>query len=346
MEGDVDMERSHQSMRKRIFDIIQIGKHDDSVSRLFDVFIAAVIILNITVLFLGTFSTLNRYDGLFEVIEDITAVIFVVEYVLRIWTADYLYPEENRAVAIGKYVISSDGVILLLSILPFFFLSGMVVFRMLRVVRIFHLFRLNAHYDSFTVIGTVFREKRNQIASSIFIISVLILAASLLMYNVENRVQPENFQNAFSGIWWAVSTILTIGYGDIYPITILGKFLGVVIGFLGVFVVALPTGIISAGFVEQYQRMHNDHINGNAAHELNTHNVVVDIASAWIGKTIQEVEEEYDTLILLVRRGKKTVRPSEKYHVEMDDTLVVYHKHHDDVLIDESHSQKVEIQVE
>ena len=315
-----------RSIRKRVFDIIQIGKHDDFISRAFDIFIAAVIILNIAVLFLDTFTALDRYDGLFEVIEGITVFIFIIEYILRIWTADFLYPEEKRAVAIGKYVISADGLIVLFSILPFFFLTGMVVFRMLRVVRIFHLFRLNAHYDSFTVIGTVFREKRNQIASSIFIISILILAASLLMYSVENRVQPENFQNAFSGIWWAVSTILTIGYGDIYPITILGRILGVIIGFLGVFVVALPTGIISAGFVEQYQRMRDDHESGNVSNELNTHNVVVDINSVWIGKTLQEVEDEYNTVILLVRRGRKTVRPTEKYHVELDDTLVVYQK--------------------
>ena len=315
-----------RSTRRRIFDIIQIGKHDDAISRAFDVFISTVIILNITVLFLDTFTVLDRYDGVFEVIEGITVVIFIVEYILRIWTADFLYPEEKRIVAMGKYIISADGIIVLFSILPFFFLSGMVVFRMLRVVRIFHLFRLNSHYDSFTVIGTVFREKRNQIASSIFIISVLILAASLLMYNVENRVQPEAFQNAFSGIWWAVSTILTIGYGDIYPVTTLGRFLGVVIGFLGVFVVALPTGIISAGFVEQYQRMRDDHTNGNISREMSTHNVSVDIDSVWIGKTLQEVEDDYDTLILLARRGKKTARPSEKYHVEMGDTLLVYQK--------------------
>ena len=119
----------------------------------------------------------------------------------------------------------------------------------------FHLFRINANYDSFHVIRSVLYEKRNQLASSLFIIFVLMMASSLFMYSVEHPVQPEVFRNAFSGIWWSVSTLLTVGYGDIYPITTTGQVMGIVIALLGVGVVAIPTGIISAGFVEQYTKM-------------------------------------------------------------------------------------------
>ena len=168
-------------------------------------------------------------------------------------------------------------------------------------------------------------EKKNQILSSLFIISVVMLAASLLMYNVENQAQPESFDNAFSGIWWAVSTILTIGYGDIYPITVMGKLLGVVIAFLGVFAVALPTGIISAGFVEQYQEMKAEEKSGSVDSEIPIHNVVIDIDSMWIGKSLKELEEEFGLMLILVRRGKKTVKPTEKYHVEVGDMLVLYY---------------------
>lgn len=311
--------------RKRIFDIIQIGKNTDRPSRIFDIFIAAVIIANISVLFLETFQSLSRFFNLFHTIDIVTVSVFIVEYLLRIWTADFLYPEQKRGVAIFRYVTSANGVIELLTILPFFFLSGVVVFRMLRVVRIFHLFRLNSHYDSFSVIRTVLDEKKNQILSSLFIISVVMLAASLLMYNVENQAQPESFDNAFSGIWWAVSTILTIGYGDIYPITVMGKLLGVIIAFLGVFAVALPTGIISAGFVEQYQEMKAEEKSGSVDSEIPTHNVVIDIDSMWIGKSLKELEEEFGLMLILVRRGKKTVKPTEKYHVEVGDMLVLYY---------------------
>lgn len=109
-------------------------------------------------------------------------------------------------------------------------------------------------YDSFNVITTVLYEKRNQIISSVFIVLILMLASSLCMYSVEHNAQPTVFRNAFSGIWWSMSTLLTVGYGDIYPITTFGRIMAICIAYLGVGVVAIPTGIISAGFVEQYQR--------------------------------------------------------------------------------------------
>ena len=311
--------------RKRLFDIIQIGNTSDRPSRYFDIFIAVVIIANVAVLFLETFQSLSEYFGLFDAIDDITVSIFIVEYSLRIWTADFLFPEQKRGVAIFRFITSANGIIELLTILPFFFLSGVVVFRMLRVVRIFHLFRLNSHYDSFSVIRTVLNEKKNQILSSLFIIFIVIMASSLLMYNVENKVQPESFENAFSGLWWSVSTILTIGYGDIYPVTILGKILGVIISFLGVFAVALPTGIISAGFVEQYQEMKAAERSGSADLDMPTHNVMVDIDSRWIGKSSQELEDEFGLMLVLVRRGSSVVKPTEAYHVEVGDMLVLYY---------------------
>ena len=139
--------------------------------------------------------------------------------------------------------------------MPFFFPSGAVAFRMFRVVRIFRLFRINAYYDSLNVITQVLTSKAQQLLSSVFIILVLMTASSLCMYSLEHDAQPDVFSNAFSGIWWAVSTLLTVGYGDIYPITTLGKIFGILITFLGVGMVAIPTGIISAGFVDQYSRL-------------------------------------------------------------------------------------------
>ena len=167
-----------------------------------------VICANILVTFLQTFDELTFLFPAFHVIEVITILIFCVEYILRIWTADYLYPDKSEFRSRLRFLISFDGIIDLLTILPFFFLSGMVIFRMLRVARIFHLFRLNARYDSFNVITTVLYEKRNQIISSVFIVLILMLASSLCMYSVEHDSQPEVFRNAFSGIWWSMSTLL------------------------------------------------------------------------------------------------------------------------------------------
>lgn len=241
-----------KKFKKRIFDIIQIGQRGDFPSRAFDFFLVIIISLNILVLILETFNLPAELLKVLHIIEIVTIALFGIEYLLRIWTAEFLYPNVSRGKAILKFLFSYDGIVDLLTILPAFFLSGFSAFRMLRVVRIFHLFRINATYDSFNVITAVLKEKRNQIFSSLFIVIILMFASSLCMYSVENVAQPDVFDNAFSGMWWSISTILTVGYGDIYPITVLGRILAIIIAILGVGVVAIPTGIISAGFVEHY----------------------------------------------------------------------------------------------
>lgn len=305
------------NVKRRIFDIIQIGNQNDTPSRAFDIFLVCVIILNITAMFLETFEELQPWRGVFDVVETVTVLVFCVEYILRIWTAEYLYPGQSRGRAVWKFLRSYDGVIDLLTILPFFFLSGFVVFRMLRVVRIFHLFRINTQYDSFNVIKSVLYEKRNQIASSVFIIVILMLASSLFMYSVEHEAQPEHFRNALSGIWWSVSTLLTVGYGDIYPITALGKAMAIVITFLGVGVVAIPTGIISAGFVEQYTKMQQETpaITG----ELKT--VTIGVDSAWQDRAVKDIEEEYRIDIVLVKRKGKVSAAKANYVVKVGDQV-------------------------
>lgn len=144
-------------MKEKIFNIIQIGDKSNRVSRMFDIFITITIVANILTTFMQTFRELSFLSEVFRVVEYITIVIFCIEYVLRIWTAEYLYPDRSRSGARLRFLVSFDGVVDLLTIIPAFFLSGFVIFRMLRVARIFHLFRLNAKYDSFNVITTAKR---------------------------------------------------------------------------------------------------------------------------------------------------------------------------------------------
>ena len=314
--------RISEKTRKRIFEIIQIGNREDFPSRAFDIGLVIAIVANITVLILDTFDELSAYDGLFRVIEIVTVLIFCIEYALRIWTADILYPEEKkRGKAILRFILSFDGLVDLLTILPFFFLSGMGAFRFLRVARIFHLFRINTQYESFQVITSVIREKRNAILYSVFIIIVLILAASLTMYSVEHAAQPEAFRNAFSGIWWSVSTVFTVGYGDIYPITVLGRVLGVIITFLGVGAVAIPTGILSAGFVEHYSRLQRsvEAAQYKAAGAV----ILADRESAYPGRTIREIEDMNQVCVTALVRGQNVLIPQDQVVVEEGDVLLV-----------------------
>ena len=279
-----------------------------------------VICANILVTFLQTFDELTFLFPAFHVIEVITILIFCVEYILRIWTADYLYPDKNEFRSRLRFLISFDGIIDLLTILPFFFLSGMVIFRMLRVARIFHLFRLNARYDSFNVITTVLYEKRNQIISSVFIVLILMLASSLCMYSVEHDSQPEVFRNAFSGIWWSMSTLLTVGYGDIYPITTLGRIMAICIAYLGVGAVAIPTGIISAGFVEQYQRKSSlSNIKEADIHEI----AEIFVDKRFAGKSVEEMEEAEQVTIFLILREDLSILPHKDTMLKLNDIIVI-----------------------
>ena len=311
-----------KSGKRRIFDIIQIGNVSDLPSRIFDIFIVFNIILNITFLLLQTFDYFAPYEMILDAIDALTIAVFIVEYALRIWTSNYLFPGHSYRYSIFHFIFSLEGMIDLLTILPFFFLSGFVAFRMLRVVRIFHLFRINASYDSFHVIRSVLYEKRNQLASSLFIILILMLSASLFMYSAEHDAQPEVFKNAFSGIWWSMSTLLTVGYGDIYPITTTGKILAIIIAFLGVGSVAIPTGIISAGFVEQYTRIQNS--DGSPDLVLGLQSVIISMDSAWIGCRADQILKDYSAMIVFVRRGGASFVPDENYAVQLNDVLAVH----------------------
>lgn len=301
-----------EAKKKRTFDIIQIGFDEDWQSRLFDIVLMVLILVNLFISFFSTFESSEPYMGVLGIIETVTAVAFAVEYGLRIWTAEYLYPKIPRKKAMIKYMLSFSGIVDILAFLPcflpFFLPMGVVAFRMFRVVRIFRLFRVNAYYDALNVIGDVIHSKKDQILSSIFIILVLMTASSLCMYSLEHEAQPEVFKNAFSGFWWAVSTLLTVGYGDIYPITIPGKIFGIVITFLGVGMVAIPTGILSAGFVEQYTRIKSLK---DYSMEANIRFVRLEVREGhpWLGQEVKELSLPPGLLIAVIQRQGEVVVP-------------------------------------
>ncbi len=298
--------------KRRVFDIIQIGYDEDWQSRAFDIVLMAMILVNLFIVIFSTFDGFAAYKGILDTAEVVTVAVFAVEYALRVWTAEYLYPALPRKNAVLKYMLSFNGVIDMLSFLPFFlpffFPAGMVAFRMFRVVRIFRLFRVNAYYDALNVIGNVIHGKKDQILSSVFIILVLMTASSLCMYHLEHEAQPEVFRNAFSGFWWAASTLLTVGYGDIYPVTIPGRILGIMITFLGVGMVAIPTGILSAGFVEQYTHLKS--LKDYSAKE-NIQFIRLDVKEnhPWVGRKVCELSLPPGLIIAAVRRAGKVVVP-------------------------------------
>ncbi len=316
-------------IRKKIFNIIQIGNKNDIPSTLFDYGIIFVIAVNLFATLFSTFEVSTGYARTIDIIETITIVIFTAEYILRIWTADCLFPESPRAVATLKYIFSFYGIIELLTFLPFYipfvFPAGAVAFRIFRVIRILRLFRINAQYDAFNVIISVLKEKRNQLLSSIAMILILMVSASLCMYSLEHDAQPEHFQNAFSGIWWAASTLLTIGYGDIYPVTVAGKIMAIIISFLGVGMVAIPTGIISAGFVEQYTKVRDlPSLKPGSSLELLTYQISKD--HPWANKFLRDIDLPQHEIVAMIVRGNEELIPHGSTVILSGDTLIIYKK--------------------
>lgn len=312
--------------KKRIYEIMQIGQVQDPACKAFDIFIAIVILLNLFVTLFGTFAEARPYKNILYVIEAITVAIFIIEYILRIWTAQCKYSNKTKLKAGLSFMFSFFGIIDFLTIfiffLPMFFSSGIVAFRMLKVARIFNLFKANKYNESFKVITDVLKEKRDQLFSSVFIILVLMIASSLCMYSLEHDAQPEIFKNAFSGIWWSVSTLLTVGYGDIYPVTALGRIMAIVISFLGVGMVAIPTGILSAGFVEHQTRIKTKN---SYMDETNVRFVVIKITTKhpFNGKAIKDINIPEGLIVAVIIRDDETLLPKGDLVLQTGDKLVL-----------------------
>ena len=324
---NTDRKSMWMNRRRRVSEIIEAGASDDIPSRCYDIASTLILLINVAVTVMYTFDRMEQHYGkILLLIEALTIAFFAVDYVLRLWTAQIVRPGLSEAKAVWRYCSSFTGIIDLLSWLPYylpiFFPAGATVFRLFRVVRVFRLFQINAYYDSLNVITEVITSKRQQLFSSVFIIFVLMMGSSLCMYSLENKAQPEVFSNAFSGIWWSVSTLLTVGYGDIYPVTTLGKLFSIVIIFLGVGMVAIPTGIISAGFVDQYSRLKRL---SEYAHEEDVHFIKVNLKKGdrWTGKPIMDLGLPHGVIVAMIRRGRENIVPRGDVVLKSNDTIIL-----------------------
>lgn len=247
-----------KNLKRRIFEIVEVAQKGDVLSRIFDIVIMFLIVGNGVISVVRTFNIPPLINQIFYYIEFVSIIIFTIEYLCRLYTADLLYPEMKPLRARLKFMTSGMAIIDLLAILPFylmFFVSvDLRVLKLMRMIRVIRIFKFNRYTNALTTIINVFKNKKSQLISSVFIVFLLMLISSVLMYNVEHEAQPEEFSNAFTSMWWAIVTLTTVGYGDIYPITDFGKFLGAIIAMLGIGFVAVPTGIISAGFVDYMEK--------------------------------------------------------------------------------------------
>lgn len=231
-----------------------------SKSRIFLFSIQSLIIANLlAVMFESVASLRDGYGTFFYWFEVISVLIFTVEYLARVWSTDVGTGKPVKARL--KFIFSFLGLIDLLAILPFY-LPFIITFdlrflRIMRLVRLFRVIKIARYSKALSLIGDVLKRKKEELFLTIFITFLLLLVASSLMFYVEHDAQPEQFSNIFQSFWWAIATLTTIGYGDIYPVTALGKLLSAVIALLGIGLVALPTGILSAGFMDSLKKNEN-----------------------------------------------------------------------------------------
>ena len=243
----------YKQIKKRVFEIISKAEDGDIASKIFDWSIMILIALSILSIILESFPEISeKYANVFHVFETITVIVFSIEYILRIWTADLLFPEAKHPRL--KYIFSFMALIDLLAILPFYlpFISADLRFlRMMRLFRLFRLlrvFKLGRYFEALQIIMKVIRSSAPQLIMSVALCLFVMLFSAIVMYTAENPVQPEQFPNVIHSLWWAICTLTTVGYGDVYPITDVGRFFASVISLVGIGIIAIPTGIIAAGF--------------------------------------------------------------------------------------------------
>ncbi|GAB3641133.1 ion transporter [Spirosoma arcticum] len=243
------------SLRRTLYRILETssGKRR-GVSLVFNITLISIITLNAVAIVLHTVPEYNqRFARLFYDFELFSVGFFTIEYLLRVWVCvendRYRHWFRGRL----RYMLSASAIIDLLAIIPFYvtlFTTDLAVIRILRLFRIFRLFRISRYSHAFRMIQRVVSDKKEELILSIVLVVFMLIIVSSVVYYVEHPAQPNKFSSIPATMWWGVSAMTTVGYGDMLPITPLGKFLGGIAAIIGIGLFALPTGILVSGFTE------------------------------------------------------------------------------------------------
>lgn len=241
-------------MRKRIFDIIEASKDDDFASRIYDAFMIIVIIASLVPL-----AFKHDYPA-FVVLDKICVAIFIVDYILRLITADYKF-EKRSVISFIRYPFSFSALVDLISILPSLTVLNSAfkvlrIMRMLRAARVIRVFKAARYSKSVQIISRVFKTSKAPLAAVGSLAIIYILVSALIILNVE----PDSFDNFFDAIYWATVSLTTMGYGDIYPVTTIGRLVTMISSVFGIAIVALPSGIITAGYLDEINKKSEDEL--------------------------------------------------------------------------------------
>jgi len=241
--------------KKRIWEILELSKENDKQSKYFDYFISVLILLNVVAIILETEKTLVvDYKAFFIYFELFSIIIFSLEYLLRLWSCVSAEEYKNPVIGRVKYLFSPLAIIDLIAIAPFYLTFIVADTRILRMLRLLRLLRITKHFrysKTFQIIINTIEKKKDELLSALILMLCLLLVCSTGVYYAENEAQPDKFSSILASMWWAVATLTTVGYGDIFPITFLGKIFGSISAIFGVGLFAIPAGLLASGFSDE-----------------------------------------------------------------------------------------------
>ncbi len=252
-----------KNKRIRLWEVLEKGNSNDKASLYTDIFLITLIILNIIAVLIETVDSIYVvYKTEFLIFERLSTAIFLVEYLLRVWVCIENTQDENksqsRILIRLKYMITWPAIIDLLAVL-----SGIlpmifdVDLRILRALRMLRLLKFSRYFKVMNLLLGVLKEEKQSFLAAMFLLTIAMLIASTGIYIFEKDAQPEKFGSIPEAMWWAVATLTTVGYGDVTPITPMGKLFGAVVTIIGIGTVALPSGILASGFSDQLKRRQN-----------------------------------------------------------------------------------------
>lgn len=247
-----------QRVRLRTWEIVEKARPGDRASQAFDISILCLIALNVLAVMLGTVRSFEaRWSSFLNAFEILSVAVFSAEYLFRVWSSAGDEKYSHAVLGRLRFAVTPMALIDLAAVLPFYLpmvaadLRFLRVFRLLRLVRVA---KLGRYVRALQLLGTVLRRKKEELVLTFAVMAVLLVIASSLMYYAENAAQPEAFSSIPASFWWAIATLTTVGYGDVYPVTPVGRVIGSVVAVLGIGLFALPAGLVASGFVEEIQR--------------------------------------------------------------------------------------------
>lgn len=261
MEIACTLQGSPPTFRRRTYHFLNATESAGTFSRAFNTFIVALILLNILAMILESVQEIRaRIPHYFLWFEYFSVAVFSVEYALRLWTS--VEDPRYRRPLVGRlrFALTPLALVDLSAVLPFYLpfihadLRGLRMFRLVRIMRVMRVAKLGRYSESLQMLLRVVRSRWEQLLSSVLILLILAVVSASLMFFAENEAQPKAFSSIPAAMWWSVATLTTIGYGDVYPVTVIGKFMAAIIAVLGIGMFALPTGILGSGFMEELDK--------------------------------------------------------------------------------------------